>query len=54
MEECERVIREGWEIEVEGSKIDQVIRKLGVCRKLLKEWSKKAIPNNQKAIDELM
>ena len=35
MEECEQVIKEGWEKVYSGSKVNQVIRKLGFCRKLL-------------------
>ena len=34
--------------------MDQVIKKLSFCKKLLKEWSKKTLPNNQRQIDELV
>ena len=31
-----------------------MIRRLGMCTRLLKEWSKKVMHNNRKAIDKLM
>lgn len=31
VDDCEGVIRKGWERRVEGNKVEQVIRKLNVC-----------------------
>ena len=54
VEDCERVVREGWSREVMGNKLDQVVRKLRVCRSMLKKQSKESIPNNRKIIDKLV
>ncbi|XWS73321.1 hypothetical protein CRYUN_Cryun02cG0118700 [Craigia yunnanensis] len=48
MEECELIKNEGWYRKFGGSKVDQVVKKLRFCKKLLKEWSKKTLPNNQR------
>ena len=54
MEECEFIIKKGWDRKFGGSKVDQVIKKQSFCKKLLKEWSKKTLPKNWKEIDELI
>ena len=53
MEECGEVIRKGWEYKGQGSRMFKLVQKLKGCRKKLKEWSREAVPNNRKMIDEL-
>ena len=48
MEDCEKVIKEGWSRRVKGSKVEKVVKKLGTCRNRLGRWSKENVPNNRK------
>ena len=47
LDECENIIKEWWNKRFGGTKFQQIIQKLNNCRRMLLEWSKKAIPNNK-------
>ena len=53
-EGCERIISEIWGKIVGGSRIDQIMLKLSMCRRKLKEWSKREVLNSAREIGELM
>ncbi|XWS23363.1 hypothetical protein CRYUN_Cryun28dG0007100 [Craigia yunnanensis] len=53
LDECENVVKEGWNMRFRETKLQQVIQKLSNCKRLLVEWSKETIPNNRKLIMEL-
>ncbi|XVF09312.1 hypothetical protein REPUB_Repub07fG0081700 [Reevesia pubescens] len=54
MEKCEQLIREKYGKIYEGTKMQQVLQKLCNGRRLLKDWSKKEMPNNRKEFIELL
>ena len=54
MDECENFIKEGWNRSFGSTKIYHIIQKLSNCKRLLVEWSNKAVPNNTKVIEELI
>ena len=37
MEECEAVIKEGWDRNIGGTKVEHVIDKLKLCKRMLKK-----------------
>ena len=53
MEECVELIRKGWECKGQGSQIYKLVQKLKGCRTMLTKWSKEAVRNNKKVIEEL-
>ena len=50
----ERIINEVWGRRYRGSSINQIMMKLSMCRRKLKEWSKSEVPNNVREIKALM
>ena len=47
------MIKKGWVFKGDGSNVYRLVQKLKRCMRLLKVWSKEAIPNNGKLVDEL-
>lgn len=54
LQECEQLIRNSWDIQIQGSNAFKLVKKLRNCREELRLWSKKTIPNNRTEIEDLM